>query len=110
MPKVLRVILMLISSQADLAAKNIIKLVQGGDRTLDEYKPGPPAIKVSLGLVSGSLVDCLTPTLTMVLKTKSVYQVGPNIGVKTDGVDDLHASSIWPLFGIKVEKDEDMIP
>ncbi|RXW15659.1 hypothetical protein EST38_g10199 [Candolleomyces aberdarensis] len=78
--------------QADLAAKNIIKLVQGGDVPLDEYKPSPPAIKVSLGL------------------TKSVYQVGPTIGVKTDGVDDLHASSVWPLFGIKVEKDEDMIP
>ncbi|PPQ72680.1 hypothetical protein CVT24_012658 [Panaeolus cyanescens] len=83
-------------SQAELAAKNIIKLIaqdsepKSERQALDRYTAGPPAIKVSLGL------------------RKSVYQLGPTIGVKTDGHDDLQAAAIWPFFGLKVEKDEDM--
>ncbi|PPQ85979.1 hypothetical protein CVT25_001678 [Psilocybe cyanescens] len=88
-------------SQGELASRNIIRLIKASesksdadavDEPLEEYAPGLPAIKVSLGL------------------TRAVYQVGPNIGLKTDGVPDLQAALIWPFFGQKVEKDEDMIP
>ncbi|KAJ3497804.1 hypothetical protein NLJ89_g10300 [Agrocybe chaxingu] len=93
-------------AQAELAAKNIVRLIQrreapsaGSNSTegekakpepLGRYTPAPPAIKVSLGL------------------KRAVYQMGPNFGIMEDGVPDLHAAHIWPFFGIKVEKDEDM--
>ncbi|KAF5319705.1 hypothetical protein D9619_008513 [Psilocybe cf. subviscida] len=88
-------------AQGEVAARNVFRLIDraevgakkgsdGEEEPLEEYTPGPPAIKVSLGL------------------ERAVYQVGPNIGVKTDGVPDLQAAAIWPYFGIKVEKDEDM--
>ena len=45
--------------QGEVAARNIIKLVRRMEHTagaedwkLEKYSPGPPAIKVSLGLVS----------------------------------------------------------
>ncbi|KDR71582.1 hypothetical protein GALMADRAFT_74880 [Galerina marginata CBS 339.88] len=91
-------------AQGEVAARNIIRLVKNkatessseradvAPEPLENYNPGPPAIKVSLGL------------------KKAVYQMGPTIDVKNDGVPDLQAASIWPYFGIKVEKDEDMIP
>ncbi|KAF6747531.1 hypothetical protein DFP72DRAFT_919548 [Ephemerocybe angulata] len=78
--------------QGIVAANNIVKLVTKPGEKLEEYTPGEPAIKVSLGL------------------TKGVYQVEGNVGTKDDGVPDLHAGAIWSLFGIKVEKDEDMFP
>ncbi|KDQ22877.1 hypothetical protein PLEOSDRAFT_1050631 [Pleurotus ostreatus PC15] len=77
-------------AQAELAGKNILQLIDGKDHELESYKPGPPGIKVSLGL------------------KHSVYQVQGVVGTKDDGVDDLQAAAIWPFFGIKVEKDEDM--
>ncbi|TEB26391.1 FAD/NAD(P)-binding domain-containing protein [Coprinellus micaceus] len=76
--------------QSEVAAKNILKLVKGSEEPLEHYAPGPPAIKVSLGL------------------TRGVVQVGPEVTIKTDGVPDLHAPVMWPVYGIKVEKDEDM--
>uniref|UniRef100_A0A8H7XP61 FAD/NAD(P)-binding domain-containing protein n=1 Tax=Psilocybe cubensis TaxID=181762 RepID=A0A8H7XP61_PSICU len=88
-------------SQGELASRNIIRLIKASETSsntdyvpepLEDYTPGPPAIKVSLGL------------------TRAVYQVGPSIGTKDDGVPDLQAALIWPFFGIKVEKEEDMIP
>ncbi|KAF8151450.1 hypothetical protein B0H34DRAFT_727629 [Crassisporium funariophilum] len=89
-------------SQAEVAARNILRLIErqesaglkAGEESepLESYKRGPDAIKVSLGL------------------TKSVYQVGSSIGVKNEGQPDLQASAIWPYFGIKVDKDEDMYP
>ncbi|KAF4582710.1 hypothetical protein EYR40_002634 [Pleurotus pulmonarius] len=77
-------------AQAEVAGKNILKLIDGKDHELESYKPGPPGIKVSLGL------------------KHSVYQIQGVVGTKDDGVDDLQAAAIWPFFGIKVEKDEDM--
>ncbi|KAH6905159.1 hypothetical protein BKA70DRAFT_1293604 [Coprinopsis sp. MPI-PUGE-AT-0042] len=85
-------------NQGEVAARNIIRLVKKQEdlpqseeeAELEEYAPGAPAIKVSLGL------------------THSVYQVGPEVSTKDDGVPDLQAPLIWPFFGIKVEKDEDM--
>ncbi|KAJ8522818.1 hypothetical protein ONZ45_g692 [Pleurotus djamor] len=71
----------------EVAAKNVIRLTEKPDTKpgeLEQYAPGPPGIKVSLGMVGGV------------------------VGTKDDGVDDLQAASMWPLFGIKVDKDEDM--
>ncbi|KXN83174.1 Apoptosis-inducing factor 2, partial [Leucoagaricus sp. SymC.cos] len=79
--------------QGEVAAQNIIRLIKRSESSpsekvqeafepLEHYTPRPPAIKVSLGL------------------TKSVYQSAGVIGTKND----------WPLFGIKVIRDEDMIP
>lgn len=87
-------------NQGEVAARNIVRLVkmqenlpQSEDEAkLEEYAPGPPAIKVSLGL------------------THSVTQIGPEVITKDDGVPDLQAPSIWPFFGVKVDKDEDMYP
>ncbi|KAF9484578.1 FAD/NAD(P)-binding domain-containing protein [Pholiota conissans] len=83
-------------AQGEVAAKNVVTLIKnavaGADaqEELEQYTPKGPAIKVSLGL------------------TDTVYQVGGTIGKKTGGQPDLQAASMWPLFGIKVEKDEDM--
>ncbi|KAJ8482192.1 hypothetical protein ONZ45_g15038 [Pleurotus djamor] len=74
-------------AQGEVAAKNVIRLTEKPDTKpgeLEQYAPGPPGIKVSLGMVGGV------------------------VGTKDDGVDDLQAASMWPLFGIKVDKDEDM--
>ncbi|KAG2002423.1 Fer8 [Coprinopsis cinerea AmutBmut pab1-1] len=89
-------------AQGEVAARNIIRLIKrseakaGGNKeeeeALEQYTAGPPAIKVSLGL------------------RHSVYQLGDLTGTKDDGEDDLQAGAIWPLYGIKVEKDEDMLP
>ncbi|TFK22539.1 FAD/NAD(P)-binding domain-containing protein [Coprinopsis marcescibilis] len=83
-------------SQGELAARNVLRLIKQRNRAgaeveeLEKYTPGPPAIKVSLGL------------------THSVYQLGSHLGTKDDGKPDLDAALIWPYYGIKVEKDEDM--
>ncbi|KAJ7579263.1 hypothetical protein C8J56DRAFT_1030584 [Mycena floridula] len=84
-------------NQGSVAAENILKLIARSERNphleadvLTRYIPGPPAIKVSLGL------------------TKSVYQVNGAVGVKNDGVDDLRAASVWPYFGITVEDESEM--
>lgn len=101
-------------AQGELAAKNIVRLIEnatsdGEAQALHEYTASPPAIKVSLGLVRSSCTLAVFLRLMQhFLQTNGVYQVGPNIGLKTDGVPDLQAASIWPYFGIKVESDEDM--
>ncbi|KAF8881689.1 hypothetical protein CPB84DRAFT_1838278 [Gymnopilus junonius] len=89
-------------AQADIAARNIIRLINRGEvryssrvqEPLEHYSPGPPAIKVSLGL------------------KREVRQTGTDatVDVSEDGVADHRAAAMWPFFGINVEKDEDMIP
>ncbi|KAI0086027.1 hypothetical protein BDY19DRAFT_895578 [Irpex rosettiformis] len=76
--------------QADVAANNILKLVAAEhDGTpldsveLEEYHPGEPAIKVSLGL------------------HKSLYQVQGVVGTKTDVTEDLDAPLMWKMYGIE---------
>ncbi|KAF9467049.1 hypothetical protein BDZ94DRAFT_1249507 [Collybia nuda] len=79
--------------QGELAARNIIRLIKrssGIEEPLELYKPGAPAIKVTLGL------------------GRSVYQLEGNIGVSTDQPDDLHAAAIWAYYGIIVKNDDDM--
>ncbi|EIN06508.1 FAD/NAD(P)-binding domain-containing protein [Punctularia strigosozonata HHB-11173 SS5] len=77
--------------QGEVAARNILKLVKKReDLELEHYTPGPPAIKVSLGI------------------TKSVYQINGVVGVKDDGTEDLDAAGVWAYFGIKGVKEERM--
>lgn len=37
--------------QGEIAARNILQLIAGSNTALQRYRPGPPAIKISLGLV-----------------------------------------------------------
>ncbi|KIK38410.1 hypothetical protein CY34DRAFT_809374 [Suillus luteus UH-Slu-Lm8-n1] len=88
--------------QAEVAARNILRLIHRDgkkvgiaaeddlDSQLEEYTPGPPAIKVSLGM------------------TKSVYEVNGVVGTKNDGVEDLNASAMWAAYGIRNVSEEDM--
>ncbi|KAF9002126.1 hypothetical protein BDQ17DRAFT_1357475 [Cyathus striatus] len=64
-------------NQGEVAARNLIRLIKNAEKkdgeekeVLEMYTPGPPGIKVSLGL----------------------------------------APAIWPYYGMKVEKEEDMYP
>ncbi|KAK0454356.1 hypothetical protein EV421DRAFT_1700146 [Armillaria borealis] len=78
-------------AQADVAAKNILKLISGsGKDELERYTPSPPSIKVSVGIA------------------KRVYQVNGVIKSINNGVHDMLAKSMWPKFGIEVKDDADM--
>ncbi|KAG1728388.1 uncharacterized protein EDB91DRAFT_1060595 [Suillus paluster] len=87
--------------QAEVAARNILRLIyrdekfgiaveNGLDSELEEYAPGPPAIKVTLGL------------------TKLVYEVDGVVGTKDDGVEDLNAAVMWAACGMRDVSEEDM--
>lgn len=87
--------------QAEVAARNILRLIHRDekigiaaendlDSDLEEYAPGPPAIKVSLGL------------------TKSVYEVDGVVGTKNDGVEDLNVAIMWASCGMRDVSEEDM--
>ncbi|KAI3618902.1 amid-like nadh [Moniliophthora roreri] len=73
----------------EVAARNVIRLIKN-EEPLEHYHPGPPAIKVSLGL------------------QKSAFQANGVVGVKTDGADDLHAPTIWKLWGYDITDEKDM--
>ncbi|GFZ45687.1 hypothetical protein JCM24511_03416 [Saitozyma sp. JCM 24511] len=68
--------------QAEVAARNIIRLIERQEgrakEELENYKAGPPAIKVSLGL-----------------KT-AVTANGDEVKVSHEGVEDLQALIMWP--------------
>ncbi|KAK0215436.1 hypothetical protein IW262DRAFT_1465042 [Armillaria fumosa] len=76
--------------QGEVAARNVLRLINDSDEPLELYTPGPPVIKVSLGL------------------TKGMYQVDGVIGVNNDGVEDLQAPAVWAYYGIKVEGEDEM--
>ncbi|KAG2136600.1 uncharacterized protein EDB93DRAFT_1168540 [Suillus bovinus] len=87
--------------QAEVAARNILRLISRDEKVgiaagddldleLEEYAPGPPAIKVSLGM------------------TKSVYEVNGVVGTKNDGVEDLNAAAMWAAYGMRDVSEEDM--
>ncbi|KAI0708726.1 iron uptake cluster protein [Cerioporus squamosus] len=84
--------------QGEVAARNILKMIKASenpasseDAVLQKYNPGPPAIKVSLGL------------------NKSVYQFQGMIGTKEQEQVDLDVHLIWRYFGYQVER-EDLVP
>ena len=66
--------------QAEVAARNILRLVKGDGEELESYKPSAPAIKVSLGI------------------KENVVANGDAVEIKHDGVEDLRALTMWPLF------------
>lgn len=41
--------------QGEVCARNVLSLIKGGQEELEEYHPPLPAIKVTLGLVSGNV-------------------------------------------------------
>ncbi|KIK18902.1 hypothetical protein PISMIDRAFT_108710 [Pisolithus microcarpus 441] len=95
--------------QAEVAARNVVRLVKRearrcgslswsegddegseGEEELEEYTPGLPMIKVSLGL------------------TRSAYEIGGVVGTKDDGVPDLNAAAMWGACGLKGVDEEEM--
>ncbi|KAG1896744.1 uncharacterized protein F5891DRAFT_958144 [Suillus fuscotomentosus] len=87
--------------QAEVAARNILRLIPRDEKVgiaagddlgseLEEYAPGPPAIKVTLGM------------------TKSVYEVNGVVGTKTDGVEDLGVAVMWAARGMRNVTEEEM--
>ncbi|KAG6840156.1 hypothetical protein C0991_008561 [Blastosporella zonata] len=82
--------------QGIVAANNILRLIKRSqkaspeDEPLERYEPGPPRIKVSVGL------------------DKAVFQSEGVIGRRDGAPDDLGASTMWPLYGIDVTHDDQM--
>ncbi|KAG1792344.1 uncharacterized protein HD556DRAFT_1444603 [Suillus plorans] len=87
--------------QAEVAARNILRLISRDEKVgitdgdnldseLEEYAPGPPAIKVTLGM------------------TKSVYEVDGVVGTKNDGVEDLDVAIMWAACGMRDVSEEEM--
>ncbi|KZT69492.1 iron uptake cluster protein [Daedalea quercina L-15889] len=82
--------------QATVAVKNILKLIeraeggvsQSGNVELDRYVPGPlaKAIKISLG------------TRKQLVQNEEEKAV-----VSMDGVEDLHAPSMWEFYGVPTD-------
>ncbi|CAE6493754.1 unnamed protein product [Rhizoctonia solani] len=76
--------------QAEVASKNILASISSQPLTL--YEPGPPAIKLTLGLRHYATIMGPEQTIT----------------VGDDGKDDLDAPSMWPYVGADFEKDQDL--
>ncbi|KAI6043581.1 hypothetical protein EDC04DRAFT_3087939 [Pisolithus marmoratus] len=94
--------------QAGVAARNVVKLAKrearrcgslscsegdgegNGEESLEEYTPGLPMIKISLGL------------------TRSAYEIAGVVGTKDDGVPDLNAAAMWGACGLKGVDEEGM--
>lgn len=75
------------NEQARLAANNIAKLIKGQEgqasetEPLDQYTPGPPGIKISVGLHN------------------AIYQRGANVGAMADQPEDWGAPAMWKRLG-----------
>ncbi|CAE6447076.1 unnamed protein product [Rhizoctonia solani] len=76
--------------QAEVASKNIIASIS--NNPLTPYEPGPPAIKLSLGLKHRATIMGAEQTMT----------------VGDDGKDDLDAPYMWPFLGADFERDQDL--
>ncbi|CAE6486334.1 unnamed protein product [Rhizoctonia solani] len=77
-------------SQAEIASRNILAPISGSP--LVAYEPGPPAIKLSLGMRHRATIMGAEQTMT----------------VGDDGKDDLDAPSMWPYVGADFERDRDL--
>ncbi|KAG8718639.1 hypothetical protein FRC11_003521, partial [Ceratobasidium sp. 423] len=76
--------------QAEVASKNILASISS--QPLTSYEPGPPAIKLTLGLRHYATIMGPEQTIT----------------VGDDGKDDLDAALMWPYVGADFEKDQDL--
>ncbi|KAF7358536.1 Apoptosis-inducing factor B [Mycena venus] len=111
--------------QAEVAARNLLRLVAAEGESADErvelerYTPGPPAIKVSLGLPLPTPAPppfppfpTSPPSLPLPNanlrppQKKNVYQVNGVVGIGKEARDDLNAAAIWPYFGCPVTEGE----
>ncbi|KAK0191874.1 hypothetical protein F5146DRAFT_1102169 [Armillaria mellea] len=75
--------IMHIFRSGEVAARNVLRLINDSNEPLELYKPGPPAIKVSLGL------------------TRGVYQVDGVIGT-------CKLPAVWAYYGIQLEGEDEM--
>ncbi|THH32083.1 hypothetical protein EUX98_g2115 [Antrodiella citrinella] len=83
-------------AQALVAANNILKLIQAeesssGPPELEEYHPGPPGIKMSIG------------------RNTMLYQVGDKVGQKQKCPDDLGAPVMWKFYLGREVTEEEML-
>ncbi len=104
-----------VAFQSEVAGRDIVRPIKrqcGGEDEeleLEEYSPGAPAIKLSLGLVR---LRC--PLLALFSHTfflaqgKSVYEINGEIGHKEGEPDDLDAGLIWRYFGMGDVREEEM--
>ncbi|KAF8716648.1 Pyridine nucleotide-disulfide oxidoreductase, partial [Rhizoctonia solani] len=76
--------------QAEVAAKNIVASILS--QPLTSYEPGPPAIKITLGMRHYATVMGPEQTLT----------------VGDDGKDDLDAVGMWSYVGAEYERDKEL--
>ncbi|KAL1413474.1 hypothetical protein Q8F55_001248 [Vanrija albida] len=74
--------------QGEVAARNIVRLVKGEGEALEEYAPGVPAIKVTLGI--------------------NHWVIANRDGVTTgdDGVEHLLARNMWQVYGAGDDPDD----
>ncbi|ELU40216.1 pyridine nucleotide-disulfide oxidoreductase domain-containing protein [Rhizoctonia solani AG-1 IA] len=77
-------------NQAEVAAKNIVASILS--QPLTSYEPGPPAIKITLGMRHYAMVMGPEQTLT----------------VGDDGKDDLDAVGMWSYVGAEYERDKEL--
>ncbi|CAL1702880.1 unnamed protein product [Somion occarium] len=80
--------------QGEVAARNILKIIEAANEGKDEkevelekYTPGPPAIKISLGL------------------TKALFQINGVVGKKSDVSEDLDAPAMWNYMHIATDEE-----
>ncbi|KZT02008.1 iron uptake cluster protein [Laetiporus sulphureus 93-53] len=81
------------ASQAEVAARNILKMIERSERRedpikgvqLEQYKPGPSGIKITLGL------------------RKMVMQRDGRTRSQMSGVPDMDARRMWQFYGIDTD-------
>lgn len=97
------------SMKANVAVQNILRLVDreeegasGEHAELAHYAPDPPAIKVSLGLVSAprlSPYHCLWSGL----QNKRVVDRNGDVASSLGGTPDMEAYGMWQLYGVETD-------
>ncbi|KZT01697.1 iron uptake cluster protein [Laetiporus sulphureus 93-53] len=79
--------------QAEVAVRNILKMIERSERgedptkgvQLEHYKPGPPGIKITLGL------------------RKMVWQIDGRTQSTMSGVPDMDVRRMWEFYGIDTD-------
>ncbi|TYJ56630.1 hypothetical protein B9479_002722 [Cryptococcus floricola] len=70
----------------EVAVRNMLRLIdrrEGGpkkDEVFEHYKPGPPAIKLTLGIVDAVIAN------------------GEGVNPNKEGVEDMHSMVMWPVL------------
>lgn len=76
--------------QAGVAAANVVRLIERSSEPLEEYKPTPPRIKITVG--------------KHIAVQQMTDEKGQIVVSKLDDVqEDLQASLMWPLLGASVD-------